>query len=166
MAKKESKSTIERDYVIPLRKGFRNIVSYKKTPRAIREIKAFLVKHTKADEVKIGLHLNHFMWKSGIKNPPPKVKVHVTVADGVAKAELFGKAFKGAVQSEKKKEPETLKDKLTAKLGGEEKKPVAKELKEEETLAEPKPEAKPEPETKPAEKPVSQKKPVQKAQKQ
>jgi large subunit ribosomal protein L31e len=127
MAKKESKSGFERDYVIPLRKGIRKIVTYKKTPRAMREIRSFLEKHTKAGEVKLGLHLNKYMWASGIKNPPSKVKVHVKVADNVAKAELFGKEYQEPVKSEKKKAPETLKDKLTSKLGGEDKAEVKKE---------------------------------------
>ena len=115
--KKESKSTFDREYTIPLRKGFRNIVTHKKTPRAMREIIAYLKKHTKAETVKVGMHLNEFVWKHGSKNPPAKVKVHVKVKDGVANAELHGKTFKGAVKATEKKEPTNLKEKIEAKLG-------------------------------------------------
>jgi large subunit ribosomal protein L31e len=118
--KKETKSSFEREYVIPLRKGFRNTVQHKKAPRAIRTIMQFLERHTKTKNVKLGMHLNEFMWKHGIKNPPPRVKVKVHVKDGVARAELSGKDFKGAVVAQKKKEPQNLKEKIEAKLGADE----------------------------------------------
>ena len=122
MAKKESKSTFEREYTIPLRKGFRQIVSHKKTPRAVREIFAYLKRHTKAENIKLGMHLNEHLWQHGSKNPPAKVKVHVVVKDGVATAELVGKTFKEAVKSQdKKKEPQNLKEKIEAKLGADDK---------------------------------------------
>ncbi|MBN1792814.1 60S ribosomal protein L31 [Candidatus Woesearchaeota archaeon] len=131
--KKESKSSLERDYVIPLRKGIRKVVAHKKTPRAIREIKAFLAKHTKAKDVKLGMMLNLELWKNGIKNPPTKVKVHVVVKDGIARAELFGHEFKEAVKAVKKdKGPETLKDKIEKKLGVDDK-AAAREARKEET---------------------------------
>ncbi|MBN2142280.1 60S ribosomal protein L31 [Candidatus Woesearchaeota archaeon] len=153
--KKESKPTIERDYVIPLRKGLNQVVAHKKASRVIRDIKAFLLRHTKADEVKLGMHLNLEVWKHGMKNPPSKVKVHVKVADGVARAELFGKEFKEAVKAEKKeKGPETLKDKIEKKLGVDE-----KSLKKEEAKVE-KAEAAKEKEEKKAESPKAEAKPA------
>jgi len=140
MAKKEPKEKIERSYNIPLRKSTRPVVKHKKTPRAIRTIRAFLQKHMKSEEIQLGMHLNEHMWKHGIKNPPHHVKVHVVKEDGVVKAELEGFEFKGAVKSEpKKKEPETMKDKLAAKLGvkeGAEPEPEKKEEKKEEAKTE------------------------------
>jgi len=134
---------LERDYNIPLRKSFRSTAKHKKTPRAVRTVKAFLVKHMKTEKVLLGMHLNDYLWKHGIKNPPHHVKVHVVKDGDVAKAELEGKTFKGAVKSEKKKEAATsMKDKLAEKLG-----------------ATTKPEAKPEEKT---EKPVEKEKPAQK----
>jgi large subunit ribosomal protein L31e len=141
MAKKEVKEKIERSYNIPLRKSTRPIVKYKKTPRAIRAIRAFLQKHMKSEEIQLGMHLNEYVWKHGIKNPPHHVKVHVIKEGDVVKAELEGFEFKGAVKAEpKKEEPKTMKDKLAAKLGVDtEVKPEAKteEKKEEPKKEEP-----------------------------
>ncbi|MBN2053254.1 60S ribosomal protein L31 [Candidatus Woesearchaeota archaeon] len=154
MAKKEAKEKLERSYNVPLRKSFREIVKHKKTPRAVRALKDFLQKHMKCEDVKLGMHLNEYMWKHGIKNPPHHVKVHAVKEDNVVKAELEGFDFKEAVKAiAKKKEPETMKDKLAAKLGVKEElvKGEEKEEKKEEAKAEEKTEAKPEdkkPETK------------------
>jgi large subunit ribosomal protein L31e len=128
--KKEPKVKVERSYNIPLRKKTRETAKHKKTPRAIRIIREFLKKHMKVEEVKLGMHLNEFMWKHGIKNPPHHVKVHVIKEDDVVKAELEGFEYKELVKAETKKEPKTMKDKLEAKLGV--KKPTAEEEKKEE----------------------------------
>ena len=117
MAKKESKSSFERDYTIPLRDGIRKAVTYKKAERTVRDIQAFLTRHTKAKTIKLGMHLNEYLWKNGMRNPPPRVKVHVVVKDDVATAELFGKDLKQAAKAEKKKDPSNLKEKIEAKLG-------------------------------------------------
>jgi large subunit ribosomal protein L31e len=144
MAKKEPKVKLERSYNVPLRKSFRETAKHKKTPRAVRVLREFLKKHMKAEEVKLGMHLNEHMWKHGIKNPPHHVKVHAIKEDDVVKAELEGFEYKEAVKSEKKKEPTTMKDKLVEKLGGkEEKEEPAKEEKEEKKAEEKKTEEKP-----------------------
>ena len=49
--------------------------SYRKTKRALKAIKEFLIRHMKAEEVKIGKYLNLELWKHGRKNPPPRIKV-------------------------------------------------------------------------------------------
>jgi len=167
MAKKKEtkKEKLERTYNIPLRKKFRRTAKHKKTPKAVRTIKEFLKKHMKAENIKLGMHLNEHLWKHGIKNPPHHVKVNAIKEDDVVKVELQGFEFKEAVKSEKKKEPKTMKDKLTAKLVGkeeakpEEKKEEApKQEKQEEPKAPPAPEAsekKPEPKKEEPKKPVS-----------
>ncbi len=65
----------ERIYVIPLRKEFMKAPSYKRSKRAISAIRTFLIRHMKAEEVKIGKYLNLEIFKHGRKNPPIKVKV-------------------------------------------------------------------------------------------
>ena len=47
MAKKTDSQVgeIEREYVIPLRGKYSHVPRYKKTPKAIKEIKVFLAKH-------------------------------------------------------------------------------------------------------------------------
>ncbi len=146
MAKKESKVEIERTYNVPLRKGFHLTAKYKKSARAMRTLQEFLCHHMKAEKVLIGEHLNLFIWKHGIRNPPHHVKVHVWKKGDEVKAELEGFDFKGAVKAEKKKEPTTMKDKLAAKLGvdAEEKAEAKKEApKAEEKKEAPAAEAKP-----------------------
>ncbi|MBN2459495.1 50S ribosomal protein L31e [Candidatus Woesearchaeota archaeon] len=129
MAKKEPKVKLERSYNIPLRKSFRLMAKHKKTPRAVRAVKEFLAKHMKSDDIQLGMHLNEYLWKHGIRNPPHHVKVHVIKEDDVVKAELEGFEFKGAVKAEpKKKEPTTMKEKLAKKMGIED---VAEEQAEE-----------------------------------
>jgi len=119
--KKEVKNEIERDYVVPLRRGFRKIAGYKKSAKAMRTLRDFLKRHMKSDKVRLGLHLNEYIWSHGGKNPPHHVKVHVWKSGDEVRAELHGFEFKEAVRAEKKKEPETMKEKLAAKLGVDEK---------------------------------------------
>ena len=137
--KKETKEKIERSYNVPLRKEFREIVNYKKTPRAIRALRAFLIKHMKSEDVKLGMHLNEYMWKHGAKNPPHHVKIHVIKIGDEVRAELEGFEFKEAVKPGKKKEPETMKDKLEKKLGVKEEVEAKKVEKTAETKTEEKP---------------------------
>ncbi|MEK6933050.1 MAG: 50S ribosomal protein L31e [Nanoarchaeota archaeon] len=65
----------ERIYTIPLRKEFSKAPSYKKTKRALTAIKAFLIRHMNAEDVKIGKYLNLELWKHGRQNPPPRIKI-------------------------------------------------------------------------------------------
>ncbi len=131
--KKDSKQKLERTYTIPLRKCFVNAAVSKRTPRAVRGVRVFLKKHMKAENIKLGFHLNEYLWRYGIKNPPHHIRVNAVKEDDVVKAELYGFEFKGAVKAQpKKKEPETMKDKLATKLGANqeaapEKKPGKKE---------------------------------------
>ncbi len=88
MAEKESNKMgkIEREYVIPLREKCRPVPRYKKTPKAIKSIKEFLVRHMKIRDrdlkkIKIDSYLNEQIWMRGIKKPLHKVKVKV-VKDG------------------------------------------------------------------------------------
>ena len=70
----------ERVYTIPLR----NVKSMKRTiraPRAIREVKYFLQKHMKADEVKIDASINEYIWERGLKKIPSKIKVKAVVVE-------------------------------------------------------------------------------------
>ena len=125
---------IERSYNIPIRKEFLKVQKYKRAKKAIAAVKEFLLRHTKADEVKLGENLNEKIWENGIKNPPHHVKVNVYTKKGVAYAELEGFKFDTKEDEKPKKKATTLKEKVAEKVA--EKKPVKKEAKEE------KPEAK------------------------
>jgi len=89
MAEKEIKNKIEkieRVYVIPLRDKMRPVPRYKKTPKAIKTIKEFLVRHMKVrdgdlNKIRIDTYLNEQLWMRGIKKTLHKVKVKA-VKDG------------------------------------------------------------------------------------
>lgn len=77
----ETKSNnIEREYVIPLREKCRPVPRYKKTPKAVKTVKEFLVRHMQIrdkdlNKIKIDRFLNEQLWEKGIKKPLHKVKV-------------------------------------------------------------------------------------------
>lgn len=107
---------IKREYVIPLRRGFQNTPRYKRTHKAIRVLKEFLVKHMKSENVKLGPKLNDFIWRHGIQNPPPRVSVVATKdKDNVVRVELSGFDYIDFKQIETE-EPKNLKEKLQSKV--------------------------------------------------
>lgn len=98
---------LERVYNIPLRQSFRHSVRMKKANKAVRAVKAFLEKHMKSSEVRLGQQINHFIWSRGIRSPPHHVKVFAFKdADGIVKAELEGHKWIEPVRPEKKAETE------------------------------------------------------------
>ncbi|HPR42004.1 MAG TPA: 50S ribosomal protein L31e [Candidatus Methanofastidiosa archaeon] len=64
----------ERIYVIPLRK-VKEAPKKKRSPRAMREVRSFLVRHTKTDDVVLDKSINEHVWSRGIEKPPSKVRV-------------------------------------------------------------------------------------------
>ena len=96
MAKKVEIKTekIEREYVIPLREKGRSVPRYKKTPKAIKTVKEFLVKHMKIrdrdlNKIKIDRFVNEALWFRGIKNPPHKIKVKAIKQGDIVRVELI-----------------------------------------------------------------------------
>lgn len=125
MAKKEEKKAsivLERTYNIPLRKQFMKAPRWKRTNRAVKALQAFLVRHMKSDNIKLGKYLNLAVWKHGAKNPPHHVKVEVKKdSDGVVSAEIVG--------APKEKPKEELKKKVAKKEDKKDTKPDTKEEK-------------------------------------
>ena len=83
----------EKEFIIPLRRKFRKTVVYNRAPKAIKEIKKFLVKHMKIydrdlKKIKIDKYLNEFIWTRGIKNPPAKIKIKAISDGDFIRAEL------------------------------------------------------------------------------
>ena len=116
---------LERTYNVPLRKGSMKAPKYKRTERAISTIREFLIRHTKAEQVKIGKYLNLEIWKHGRKNPPGKIKVKVLKQDNITKVELIDKPFE-----EVKKQPEEDKIKIKLPFTKKEESKIEKEKKE------------------------------------
>lgn len=128
-----SQEAIENIYTIPFYPQLNKTPAYKRTPRAIRLLKEFILKHTKVDFVIIDEGLNEFMWKRGIRKPPRKVKVRAIVEtveeDKIATVELIheevevstrpeleGIAIPGELEEEEEEEEdeETTVDELPA----------------------------------------------------
>ena len=119
--KKEKKIVLERVYNIPLRKEFHKVPEYKRSKKAMRAIKEFLVKHMKSDKVKLTRFLNTKIWEHGIKNPPHHVKV-------IAKKDEEGNVIANLEGAPEEKKVEQVKKKAEKKE--EEKPEAAKELED------------------------------------
>ncbi|UCD21054.1 MAG: 50S ribosomal protein L31e [archaeon] len=83
MAKKKQEPKIEKVYTIPLRKEWLKVPKYKRSKKAVKAIKEFLVRHMKIRDrdlkkVKIGDWVNKAIWSRGIKSPPHKITVKAT----------------------------------------------------------------------------------------
>ena len=117
--------TIERTYTVPLRSAFSKVPQYYRTNKAMSAPRAFLRRHLKVkdEQIKIGQHLNALIWAHGIRNPPPRVTIHVVKSDaGIVTAELEGKEYKASVKPKAKtEEPKSLKDRLAKTVKKEEK---------------------------------------------
>lgn len=111
-------ANLERTYTIPLRKEWQKAPKYKRSKKAIRAIKEFLIQHVKAEEknLKIGEALNKLIWKHGIKNPPPRVKVNVLKNEkGITYVDLFGVELKAKEETKEKKLTEKIVEKIVGK---------------------------------------------------
>jgi len=81
--KEEPRIVEEREYTIPLRRAW-IAPRWKRTPRAVRIVRAFIQRHMKPERVVISPELNELMWSRGIKKPPRRVRVRaVKDEDGV-----------------------------------------------------------------------------------
>jgi large subunit ribosomal protein L31e len=95
MAKKTENKTekLEREYVIPLRKEWMKVPRYRKTNKAVKAVKEFLVKHMKIrdrdlNKIKVDRYVNELLWMRGVKNPPSKVKVKAIKEGDIVRVEL------------------------------------------------------------------------------
>ncbi len=144
MAKKKEekpKTVMERTYNIPLRKEFQKAPKWRRTKKAVKALREFIIKHMKSEEVKIGKYLNLKLWKHGIKNPPHHIKVKAIKDDkGVVLVEL-AELPKEAILEKEKAEKEA-KEKEEKKKAEDTKKEAKPEGKTEETK-EKKPEEEP-----------------------
>lgn len=78
--KAKTTTTIEREYVIPLRNKTHPVAIYKKTPKAVKTVKEFIARHMKVEDrdlnkVRLDKYLNEALWFRGIKKPIHKIKV-------------------------------------------------------------------------------------------
>lgn len=124
----------EREYNVPLREVWMKKASYKRTRKAVMELKSFIARHMKVpghdiDKVKLDVYLNNQMWHRGSSKPPAFIKVkarkdgeivHVTLAHAPAflafakdkHSRLHKKAAKKEAKVEEKKEQTTEEKKV------------------------------------------------------
>lgn len=125
-------ANLERIYTIPLALAY-DYVRTKRARRAIKLIRAFALRHMKAEDAKISEGVNAAIFRNGMQKPPRRIKVRIAKAeDGVAKVWLIG---------EEEKIKELLKKKEDAKKKTEEAKPKAEAKKEDKPAAGTKPAA-------------------------
>ena len=71
---------LERVYTIPLR-NVKNVKRTIRAPRAIREVRNFLMKHMKVEDVVIDSSINEKIWERGLQKIPSKIKVKATLIE-------------------------------------------------------------------------------------
>ena len=117
---------MRREYVVPLRRGYANTERHQRSKKAVTTLRGFLEQHMKAENIKIGKHLNEHLWSCGGRKPPAKVKIICEKdEEGVVYAELQGHKL----PSELPKKEDKKEEKKASKKKEEEaeKAPVRKE---------------------------------------
>ena len=73
--KEEIEVVEEKVYTISLRHVWVVTPRGKRAPRAVRDVRAFVSRHMKAEEVAISDEINSAIWSRGINKPPRKITV-------------------------------------------------------------------------------------------
>jgi len=140
MAKKQSepKQVLEREYIVPLRKGWLKVPEYKRASKAIKTLKEFLAKHMKVYDrdlrkIKLDILLNNEIRFRGMRKPPARIKVKaVKYDDGIVRVELVNIPYilKYKIKRDKKTKEE-IEKKVKEKESGKRKEEVEKKPDEE-----------------------------------
>jgi len=109
----EKHDSVEKIVTIPLRKGLQKAARDNRTKRAVYEIRQYVFRHTKADDVKVSKLVNELLWKRGIQKPPAKIKVKLIVSKGAAKVMMPDEIEEK--KEEKKGAASSIRDKI---MGG------------------------------------------------
>src|SRR3989338_10255620 len=109
-------ANLERIYTIPLGKAYEHVRN-KRGKRAISIVRAFALRHMKAEKTRISEGTNSLIFRDGIMKPPRRIKVRIVKGDdSVAKVWLIGEEEKLlALAEKKKKEEETRKKEQESK---------------------------------------------------
>lgn len=86
----EKKTKLERNYIIPLRRGTVKIQRYLRAKKAISVVRKFMKRHMKSENIKIGQELNELIWGRGGKYVPGKVNVTAVKEDDIVYVNLIG----------------------------------------------------------------------------
>jgi large subunit ribosomal protein L31e len=78
----------EQIYIIPLR-DVKKAPRWKRSNRAIKDIRTFLARHMKSEDIKLDRTINEKVWSQGSQNPPRRIRVRaMKFEDGQVQAEL------------------------------------------------------------------------------
>jgi large subunit ribosomal protein L31e len=127
----------EKIFTIPLRDVF-DKPRTKRAELAMDVIKAYLLKHMKTEDVKIGSSINHEIWKRGMQKPPRKVRIHAIKEDNAVYTEMMGVDIKTPSKEDIKKKEDKKKgkkDKIKEERKERRKKTIQEEMKDEEGKA-------------------------------
>lgn len=85
--------TIEKEFIVPLRREWLKVQHYRRAGRAAKAIKKFIARHMKVPErdlekVKLDIYLNAELWSRGVSNPPARIKVKAKKDGEIVKVEL------------------------------------------------------------------------------
>lgn len=65
----------ERIYTIPLRHVHVVTPRGRRAPRSVRDVRAYIARHMRSEEVSISNEVNELLWSRSINKPPRKIKV-------------------------------------------------------------------------------------------
>jgi large subunit ribosomal protein L31e len=100
MAEKTKTTELERIYTIPLRDA-KDLVRSRRANNAVRDVRRFLVRHMKADQVWLDNEVNETLWARGKFRIPSRIRVRATrFSDGVVEVTLPDTAHTGSVRTE------------------------------------------------------------------
>lgn len=96
----DTKSELERIYTIPLR-GVKMGTRSKRADRAVREVRAFLTRHMKSDQIWLDNEVNQALWSRGKFHIRSRIRVRATrFADGVVEVTMPDQTTTGSVREE------------------------------------------------------------------
>ena len=87
MGKETGEGREERIFTIPLR-NVKKAPRWKRSNRAIAEIREYLMRHTKSEDVILDAAINEKVWDRGSQKPPSRIRVKVTEEEDIIRAEL------------------------------------------------------------------------------
>lgn len=91
---------LERVYTIPLRKT-KDLVRSRRAQLAVRDVKRFLTRHMKSDDIWLDNEVNELIWARGKFTIPSRVRVRATrFSDGVVEVTLPETSHEGSVRTE------------------------------------------------------------------
>jgi len=135
--KTKTSDKIEREYIIPLRHRWKIVPRYKRTNKAVKAVKEFLVRHMKIrdrdlDKIRVDKYLNEILWQRGIRSPPSKIKVRAVKEGDIVRVYAVDMPKNIKFKKERKEKVETKAKKVAEKKKEEKKaeeveKPIVEE---------------------------------------